>query len=112
MNKIDFPTNVELPLRGGGKALLYEFFDRHWWGRATLPGVCNNGWFGCFWDACGTRQDGSSEASRSDIVWTPPKRKVWIIWGSDNSLTMISAKSDIAGGYAARGLNVQEVEES
>jgi len=40
MNKIDFPLGVELPLRGGGTALLYEFFEDRWWGRATLPGGC------------------------------------------------------------------------
>jgi len=108
MNKIDFPLGVELPLRGGGTALLYEFFEDRWWGRATLPGDC--------WGSRTWRPGGGGEYMNApdleDIVWTPPKRKAWVIWGSDDSLTMISDQSAVAAGYATRGRNVQEVEES
>jgi len=104
MNKIDFPLGVELPLRGGGTAFLYEFFEDRWWGRASLPGDC---WCVRTWRK---RGEYLNAPCPTDIVWTPPKRTVWVIWGTDNSLTMISDKSAVAADYAARGRTVQEIE--
>jgi len=107
MSKIDFPTGVELPTRGGGKALLYEFFEDRWWGRAKLPGGYNNVWRACSWHPGGTFPNDSSLISSQDIVWTPPKRKAWIVWRQealyDNAL--------VAAAYAAQcGGIVQEIE--
>jgi len=106
MNKIDFPLGVELPLRGGGTALLHEFFEDRWWGRATLPGDC---WCVRTWRR---RGECLNAPCPNDIVWTPPKRKVWVIWGSDDSLTMISDQSAVAADYVVQGRKVQEVDES
>jgi len=106
MNKIDFPLGVELPMRGGGTALLYEFFEDRWWGRATLPGDC---WCVRTWRR---RGECLSAPDSDDIVWTPPKRRVWVIWGETNSSTITCDQSAVAADYAARGRHVQEVEES
>jgi len=106
MNKIDFPLGVELPLRGGQSAVLHEFFEGRWYGRVRG----RDKWYGEDWEPCGAIDLKISPHGR-DILW-PPKRKVWVIWGSDDSLTMISDQSAVAAGYATRGRNVQEVEES
>jgi len=106
MNKIDFPIGVELPTRGDGVAVLHEFFEDRWWGRATLPG---GRWAPRTWRMGG---EYLSAPDLDDIAWTPPKRKVWVIWGETNSSTITCDQSAVAADYAARGRHVQEVEES
>jgi len=107
MNKIDFPLGVELPLRGGQSAVLLEFFEGRWYGRI----MGTDKWYGEDWGSNG-EIDLQIPQHGLDIVWTPPKRKVWVIWGIDFAPTITCDKSAIAAGYATRGHKVQEVEES
>jgi len=78
VNKIDFPTNVELPMRGGGSAVLTEFFDGMWWGRARH--FDGSGWRASSWQASGAISSDPMENNSYDIYWTPPKRTVWLVW--------------------------------
>jgi hypothetical protein len=78
MSKIDFPLGVELPLRGGGVAVLCEFFDGRWWGRSHQR--CQDAiWFAGSWAPDG--KDSISNTGRMDIL--PPKRKAWVVWDSN-----------------------------
>jgi len=70
MNKIDFPLDVELPLRGGGVAVLYGFFEGHWYGRwSQAP----EQWILHCWQSGGSYYGNQGSTSRLDIVWAPPK---------------------------------------
>jgi hypothetical protein len=77
-DKIDFPTGVELPLRGGAVAVLYEFYKGRWYGRSFMPGSAQ--WEGECWHANGEFDRDDSD-KRYDIL--PPKRKAWVVWGPD-----------------------------
>lgn len=78
MSKIDFPIGVELKLRGGGVAVLYEFVNDRWYGRMNTE-------YASYWEATHWNDDGSYERadrnSTFDIL--PPKRKAWVVWYPD-----------------------------
>jgi len=110
VNKVDFPLGVELLLRDGRPVVLTEFFEDRWWGRASNSN--GKGWNAYSWNACGAFHSVPSETSSRDIVWTPPKRKAWIVWGIDFAPTMRCDTAETAADYAARcGGVVQEIEE-
>jgi len=107
MNKIDFPLGVELPLRAGGVAVLFGFFLGRWYG--CVRGL--DKWHGKDWEPNGDI-DLQIPPHGGDIVWTPPKRKAWIVWGIDFAPTMRCDTAETAADYAARcGGVVQEIEE-
>jgi len=69
MNKIDFPADVQLSLRGGGVAVLFEFFEGNWYGRwSQAPGQ----WILHCWQPDGSYYGNQGLPCRIDIVWTPP----------------------------------------
>jgi len=105
MNKIDFPLGVELPLRGGQSAVLHEFFEGRWYGRVRG----RDKWYGEDWEPCGAIDLKISPHGR-DILW-PPKRKVWVMWGSGENISMCfthQSAADLAHRYQG---TIQEIEE-
>jgi hypothetical protein len=79
MSKIEFPIGVELPLRGGGVAVLYEFHAGEWFGRFKLPDLPH--WYSNEWGPSGSyygADEDSPPESERDIL--PPKRKAWVVW--------------------------------
>jgi len=81
VSKTEFPLGVELPLRGGGVAVLYEFFEGKWYGRSrgefcSMPGA----WEAQRWLANGEALHGAG--ATFDIL--PPKRKAWVVWYPDD----------------------------
>lgn len=77
MNKIDFPTGVELPLRGGGKAILAQFLNGCWQGWRTDKSGARRKMNYTHWSSTGRNITSSAD----DIMWpSPPKRTVWLVW--------------------------------
>jgi len=125
MNKIDFPTGVELPLRSGDVVVLHEFFEGCWWGRHTDKDYPRSDWIHTHWSPKGKDLKNASTC-RFDIVWTPPKRKawivfdiiwtlpkrtVWVMWGSGENISMCfthQSAADLAHRYQG---TIQEIEE-
>lgn len=78
-DKIEFPLGVELPLRGGGVAVLYEFHAGKWYGRMKLNDEW--GWEGANWYA-----DGDFDRADPSTIYdlAPLKRKAWVVWYPDS----------------------------
>lgn len=86
MNKVNFPIGVELPLRGGGVAVLYEFLEGQWFGRMRGPaGSRLDKWEGDRWQANGVFDEYDHDG-RFDIL--PPKRKAWVCWTPNDGATL------------------------
>ena len=103
---IEFPIGVELPLRGGGVAVLYEFFDGTWFGR--LKFFAEDPWTANDWLADG-REDGGTVESDYDIL--PPKRKAWVVWypDTDNAKASFRKPSEIATTAEYASLRAKEL---
>lgn len=79
MNKVDFPIGVELPLRGGGVAVLYEFFENRWYGRMKAArNACR--WVEMAWQPDGESGAFSPDDDSANYNILPPKRKAWVVW--------------------------------
>lgn len=106
-DKIEFPTGVELPLRGGGVTVLYEFFEGFWVGRYRRPGT--RVWiYGVRWCPDGSWASGTT--SEFDIL--PPKRKAWVVWYSEGGPGVFNNKATAANRAAEYGGGtIQEIEE-
>lgn len=89
MNKTEFPLGVELPLRGGGVAVLYEFFDGYWYGRANCTSPRQNEeWFAASWQAVGRHFNGP----HMEIM--KPKRKAWVVWADGEAVAVVPTKDE------------------
>lgn len=86
MNKTEFPLGVELPLRGGGVAVLYECVDRDWFGRYRR--TPKHAWAGAHWAGDG----GYGDDDGLDIL--PPKRKAWVVWADGEAVAVALTKED------------------
>lgn len=73
-DKIEFPIGVELPLRGGGVAVLYEAYQGRIFGRWRSR-------TGDVWTAGEWCESGQSFMPCNDgMDILPPKRKAWVVW--------------------------------
>lgn len=87
-DKIEFPTGVELPLRGGGVAVLYEFWSGEWFGRARAS---FEGWTPTRW-----REDGTNRNFLGAWDILPPKRKAWVVWFKHRPPRIVHRKPEMA----------------
>lgn len=91
MNKTEFPLGVELPLRGGGVAVLYEFLDGYWWGRFMKAGLPR--WKFGMWGPSGAA---ASYVASSDLDILPPKRKAWVVWFKNHPPQIVTRRPEQA----------------
>lgn len=105
MNKIDFPIGVELPMLGGGIAVLLEFAWGHWWGRHRETDRTD--WVASKWYA-----DGSHVFAAGDLDIRQPKRKAWVAWRDGEPPKVFMYSSEAPVDYMKSiGWRVQEITE-
>jgi len=110
MNKIDFPLGVELPLRDGDVAVLFAFFEGRWFGARSYGQHAERVWLPANWHPGGEYLH-PDKSGPLNIVWTPPKRKVWIVWREIDPRVVLYDTAEAAIDYETRcGGVVQEIE--
>lgn len=96
--KIEFPTGVELPLAGGGLAVLYEFFENRWYGRAK-PKNESIRWIEYMWrpdgrdlGECSLYPGHLYQSGSAEMQILPLKRKAWVVWAQGVAWGVLSKK--------------------